>query len=192
VKADWLVSCIDQKRFVPWKPSDMWFARKETEDKFKELYDEFGDSYTEPVTELELKNILAGVKSRKKLDHCEIAELESKYFPNYKYGLFRQFRFYVDYCAAVDDSDSRIRNSPLDLIALTARLYGGCLVDKVQGCTHVIVNSNDLSRVDHFVELNREQTRKMFIVTDEWIKDCVEWERIRNEKDYFPMRSVHV
>lgn len=65
---DWLIRALqsDTKldRLLPFHPSDMLYATDELEKQFDHDFDQYGDSYTEPVNEEELIRLLENIDSK--------------------------------------------------------------------------------------------------------------------------------
>lgn len=147
VRVDWLTRCIQDRKVYKWKPKDMIHARLETKNKFKEMYDSYGDSYFEDSTIQSLKEMFSSegfVKEefRPRMDEEfkiklreKIAFLENKHFPDSsaKFGLFRMHSFYLDKCES--------KSSSLDLIELKIRWHGGVVFDAInEAITHCVLD----------------------------------------------------
>ncbi|XP_064626451.1 DNA ligase 4-like [Lineus longissimus] len=194
VKATWLARCIEAKRFIPWVPSDMHHTSPKTTRKFAFDYDAYGDSYYEDTSVQQLKRVFQKVEAEgaaKPVSQEEIAEFESVYFPDDSpYGLFRTCRFYMDNKLAVDDVDSVIPDCSLELTALDIRFHGGTVVDKLdKKVSHLVVHSSDLSRVQELRNLSKKRERNFHIVTEDWVKDCIESDTLKTERYYEPPAS---
>ncbi|KAH7957147.1 hypothetical protein HPB52_015665 [Rhipicephalus sanguineus] len=61
VKADKFLTLLESAELRPWEPADLWCASTETENRLKDLFDEYGDSYTVPVTASSLRKIFAAI-----------------------------------------------------------------------------------------------------------------------------------
>lgn len=189
VKGEWLERCLERRKLLPWVPQDMWFATKKAEEEFSAEFDQFGDSYTQSVSVNQLKTVLKAVKDKgtRALSPDTMAEFEMEYFPDYKYGMFRRYRFYMDKYLIVNDTNAKIDTSPLDLAALEVKLYGGTVVECAEEATHIVTHSSDRSRLHQFDRLNRERERKIHIVNCEWVRDCLRSEKSLNELNYRPV-----
>ncbi|XP_059173254.1 DNA ligase 4-like [Physella acuta] len=188
VKADWLLRVIDSGSWISWSPNDMIYSTPATLKSFEQDYDQFGDSYTVDVTEEQLRNIFEGMGDIQPLSREVIHEVEEDNFPDESpYGLFRPCIFYIDNCIAFGDSSTRIRNSPLDLLELELRFFGGEISETLnQEVSHVLVHDSDLSRVGGMKEIRRRRQRKFYIVTEKWIRDCMEEGSLCAERGYEP------
>ncbi|GIZ01997.1 hypothetical protein CEXT_814251 [Caerostris extrusa] len=75
-------------------PADLFHATEKTRDKLEDLYDKYGDSYTEDVTEDSLRKIFENIPIKESsndyiLNH-ELSEIEKTLFSGPPpYGLFR-------------------------------------------------------------------------------------------------------
>lgn len=57
-RVDWLLRCIAAHELLPWTPADLFHATPTVKEQLSAEYDEFGDSYTQPLTEDSLKYVL--------------------------------------------------------------------------------------------------------------------------------------
>lgn len=197
VKTDWLERCIKDDRLYQWRPNDMIYAKPITSQIFAKLYDSYGDSYTEDVNMEFLKNLfnsgsfiqeefkpLMDIEYKKEL-RCKIAEIENKYFPdNSKHGLFRMCLFYFDLFIDIG-SEEKVKNYNLELIVLKTRWFGGFVLTNIEtNITHIIMDKNDLSRLERIKEINKKRKRKFRVVSSEWILDCIKAARLKDELSY--------
>ncbi|KAI8362261.1 ATP dependent DNA ligase domain-containing protein [Mortierella sp. GBAus27b] len=60
----WIRDCVKEQRLVPLNPKYMMFTTKETEGQFRNIMDEFEDSFTEPLTSERLQEILDKMPNR--------------------------------------------------------------------------------------------------------------------------------
>jgi DNA ligase-4 len=133
VKIEWLTKCIQDNTLYEYKRSDMIHSKQETLKRLNQLYDCFGDSYTQPATVDSLREVFQGMEKcsyTKDRIRISLASFENKSFPNdsYKYGLFRIVDAYVD-----------VMSSSLELIGLKIRWLGGLCSDQInENTTHVI------------------------------------------------------
>lgn len=58
VRVDWLLRCIAANELLPWTPADLFHATPTVKERLSTEYDEFGDSYTQPLTEDSLTYVL--------------------------------------------------------------------------------------------------------------------------------------
>lgn len=199
VKTEWLDRCIKDVRLYKWMPNDMIHSKLETRQMFASLYDPYGDSYTEDVSEdflREMFNSGSFVKEEFKpiLDmefkmklRLKIAELENKYFPDKsKYGLFRMCLFYFDCFTSVDGKeDKKKENNSLELVELKAKWYGGFVMNKIDAnVTHCVLDKNDLTRLDKIKDINKKRKRKYRVLSSQWILDSIKANRLRDELSY--------
>ena len=149
VKIDWLINCIKSKRFLRYKPSDFLYCTTETKKYLKEIYDDYGDSYTEDLTMDSIKELFASLNHIKINDlRNEIAEIEDEYLPNdlLHFRIFRLDTIYLDVYDAVDTNKAnRLRNSTLDLIELKIKWHGGVVTSKIdENTTHCVLDKKYL------------------------------------------------
>jgi DNA ligase-4 len=192
VKTDWLKECLDAEQCFPFLPRHMLHAGPSTTAQFSHQYDQYGDSYTEDVTEEGLRDIFKKVAEKSGTDLCisqeEIATMESRYFANDSLrGLFRHCRVYLDKYLEVENKETAIHACSLDLIGLDLRLYGAELTDKVdEQVTHILFDKNDLTRVSELRRMEQGHTKKHHFVTMEWVQDSIESQFLKNERLYEP------
>ncbi|KAF9102712.1 DNA ligase (ATP) [Mortierella sp. GBA35] len=60
----WVRDSIKESRLIPLNPNYMLFTTKETEKEFRQIMDEYEDSYTEPLTTETLQEILNKMENR--------------------------------------------------------------------------------------------------------------------------------
>ncbi|KAF8982790.1 DNA ligase (ATP) [Entomortierella lignicola] len=60
----WVRDCVKEQRLVPLNPKYMLFTTSATEKEFRQIMDEFDDSYTEPLTAERLQEILDKMPKR--------------------------------------------------------------------------------------------------------------------------------
>ncbi|XP_023218047.1 DNA ligase 4-like isoform X3 [Centruroides sculpturatus] len=191
VKVTWLLKCIDQNSFIPWKPYDLLSSSYSTSERFSEDFDKYGDSYTNNITEFELKEIFQQISEEECKEQCsneEIAEKELKYFPNESlHGLFRIFRIYIDDKAILGEENTKIKSHSLGITELQLRLYGATIISKVdENTTHVITYSGDSSRYKMLRQMNRTRQKMFHLVTEDWVRECIKNKRLLNERHYQP------
>ncbi|CAH1249356.1 LIG4 [Branchiostoma lanceolatum] len=195
VKADWLLRCWEAKQCLPWLPSHMIHMSPDTAAQFALEFDRHGDSFTDDATVDSLKEVFEKIgeeKSSSKVSSEGIAEMEEKYFPNESpLGLFRLCRLYVDNCHVIGDQSTRIKDCPLDLVALEVRFHGATVSPILDSdVTHVLFHTSDLSRLDEVKALRRQRTKKHHLVTPGWVYDCIQTGAILTERDYEPHSST--
>ncbi len=119
-----------------------------------------------------------------------ISEFENIYFPDesYDYGLFRLFYIYFDQYWTIGDDSTQFIDSNHSLIILESQLHGARIAHSITSdVTHVICakpNSDDKKlneRIDVFKKINRERTNKFHLISYEWIKNCIENQRVVKE-----------
>jgi len=191
VKSSWLLDCGDE--FKSLQPHDMVFATEKTLESWVQTHDQFGDSFTGEATQESLRFSLKKVGEMGKekcVDGRIKAEMESEGFSgDFIYGLFRQCVLYFDKYEAVGQEGTLIQDNRLDLSELTAKFYGGLLTSSLgESVTHVIVDTRGSPRGKELQGLRRkrlEEGKKLFyIVSSDWVEDCVKMKKIVSEDDY--------
>jgi DNA ligase-4 len=175
VKPDWLLRCINEKRFIDWNPNDMWSQTKQTQNAIQQKFDRFGDSFTEDIYELELKEMfekMTDLSAIKLLSGLQIADIEFEYWPNNRleFSLFRILKVFVDNYVTNDQLLVKLVKSQL-------RFYGSTIVEAIDEKPSYVV-CFDKERVDHFRDINRRNAMKFHIVNPQWIDKCVENNKI--------------
>ncbi|XP_071117642.1 DNA ligase 4-like [Haliotis cracherodii] len=190
VKVDWFRRLANAQRWLDWTPADMIHTSPRTHKQFQLDYDEFGDSYTTDTTVEQLNTVFDKMEQNNDshIEATQIAELEEKYFPDESpHGLFRICRMYLDNCLVFGDSSTLIPNCSLDLLALELRFFGATLDAKLDPeVSHVIVDKKDLSRLPQLREVRKRRTRKFHIVTEDWVRACMEEGGLVNERSFEP------
>ncbi|CAH1773972.1 unnamed protein product [Owenia fusiformis] len=191
VKVDWFVRCFESNTYIPWVPSDMIHTSAITAERFAQEYDRYGDSYYNDTGTEQIKQAFAKIGEEKdgtSLMTEDVAEIEMKYFPDEcPLGIFRLARVYVDVNHTVNNSESHIPNSPLEITSLDLRFYGATIADTIDDdVSHVVLHSGDVSRVKKFRDLNRKRDKKFHILTDTWVLDSIKSSRMMPERGYEP------
>lgn len=151
VKADKFRALLDAGQLRPWEPADLWSASAETEKRLNSLYDEYGDSYTAPVTPSSLRELFEAIPKEKWSSVRNLPEFISKFerenfSPRPEWGLFRSCKFRL--------TEDR------ELDKLIVQLRGG----------EVEPSSGEGKLTDTYKQgsLNR-----VFEVDSEWIDECI-------------------
>jgi len=175
LKPSWIESCIDSKSCLPTFPKDYFWYSEETGKRFEADFDEFGDSYTKPVTKDEVKSLLNTVMKSSQNDNdsdFDIDELKEELascsgFALTKTSIFKTFRIAF-----------REENDPV--IAALIEFYGGKVVDSElqSGVTHVIVKDP--------LSPSKKTHLSAMLVKPQWVEDCVSKSRLLDELLYSP------
>lgn len=158
VKADKFLALLECGELRPWQPADLWCPSAETEERLRKLYDEYGDSYTAPVTPDSLKDLFATIPKEKwsSVDNLPefISKFEQKNFISRPvWGLFRNHTFKLS-------DDSRLSK-------LIVRLHGG----KVLDCTGD--DKDDVSGWKSNKRYLQGDLNEVLEVDSEWIDTCI-------------------
>ena len=191
VKLDWFVKCVSEDRFLPLMPHYMLFAETSTKQQFQHLYDEYGDSYTEPCEPGEFLDLCMRIRTTHESDvmsHVAIAEIKDKYLGDESVsGVFRHYTFYVDRYRELNNMESSLAISALELTEWNIRFNGGEIsTELIGGVTHVIVNEKDLKRVGEINTIVKSFDRLPYVVTERWIEDSLKISHVRPERLYSP------
>ena len=155
-------------------------VKKELQDEEKlrmeELFDDYGDSYYEPIDENTLKKILENIDIKNCAaltisEKCEIDE-QLREFGGHEDldGLFRR--------VVAFSPNENCGSTHLALLSL--RLYGGTVVTKLnEDVTHIIISEN-IKELD----LRPSETKGRHLVTSDWIGKCIEEGKLLEETIY--------
>ncbi|KRY19719.1 DNA ligase 4, partial [Trichinella patagoniensis] len=174
LKLSWLIRCIQTNSFIQWTPNDMLLTTATMKRHFKRNFDQYGDSYTDPVDSETLHDLLATVPVEK----TDVDDSKSQKFLStisYKYGIFLNCTIYLDF---YDDLFSPLRRrialSALDRYELLLYEFRANIVDTLtDSLTHVIVHSDDLSRLDDLLRFKSDFNANFHIVTESWVTHCI-------------------
>ncbi|XP_042224034.1 DNA ligase 4-like isoform X2 [Homarus americanus] len=92
VRPSWIEDCTKSSRLLPWGPLDVMHLQKKEKSHMRDLFDIFGDSYTEPANKKSLKRVMDNMKKESwtPLSAEEMCELDEKTCdPLETRGLFR-------------------------------------------------------------------------------------------------------
>ncbi len=127
----------------------------------------------------------------------DILELEQRYMPNQcPLGVFRCCHVYVDRYASIGDASTELLASELVMTAAEVccspltraclllghvipwqiEFFGGTVASALDGSvTHVVVSSDDLTRLPELKRLCRKDplARQVYLVTAAWVSDSV-------------------
>ncbi|KAI6661708.1 DNA ligase 4-like [Oopsacas minuta] len=194
VKLDWFIKCVEEDKFIPLMPHHMIFTETDTKQQFKHLYDEYGDSFTEPCESAEFLSLCRRIATNHKSDyvamsHPDIADIKDKYIDDARVsGLFRHYTFYVDRYGEMNSPEYSLPLSPLELVGWSIRYNGGSVSrELVRGVTHVIIDEGDMSRVREIKSIVKSFDLLAYIVTSKWVEDSIKMTHIRPEKMYTPV-----
>ncbi|KAH7960734.1 hypothetical protein HPB49_022607 [Dermacentor silvarum] len=155
VKADKFLALLNSPELRPWEPADLWCSCTETENRLKSLFDEYGDSYTAPVTASSLQELFATIP-KEAWNHVDdlpgfIFNFEQENFDSRPtWGLFRN-------CTLRLSEDSKLNR-------LIIRLHGGKVLNTL-GDGEVGNSGFDLNDMNTSEELLE--------VDSEWIDECI-------------------
>ncbi|XP_076463012.1 LOW QUALITY PROTEIN: DNA ligase 4-like [Babylonia areolata] len=191
VRVSWFRRLLEAGCWIPWTPGDMIHTSPATRRQFQRDYDDYGDSFTDDVTEEQLRHIFSSMDKDEDIvippvSSDAIAELEEEHFADESpYGLFRTCRMYMDSNLVVGDESTHLPTSSLDLLALELRFFGATVVSQLDSqVSHVVVEESDLSRLDQLKAVRRGRQKKFRIVTKKWIKACMEEGGLCAEKTF--------
>ncbi|XP_049793143.1 DNA ligase 4 isoform X4 [Schistocerca nitens] len=188
IHTEWLLNSIASHKLLPWTPQNIISVTPETEREIMLQYDVFGDSYTEMSTKENLKELLSKLESKvsvQKISVHEMADMDIELFSGPSpMGIFRLCIAYFD-IPSEDDFEAFCVRKSLELQKLDFEYYGGIVSTMIDdGTTHAVVHSRCHTRLEEIKLLNRERRKKIHIVNENWIKDCVDQRRQMDERNY--------
>ncbi len=119
-----------------------------------------------------------------------ISEFENVYYPDesYDYGLFRLCYIYFDQYWTIGDESTQFIDSNHSLIILESQLHGARIAHSIKpDVTHVICAKPNIDdqkfneRINVFKKINRDRPNKFHLISYEWIKNCIENQRLVKE-----------
>ncbi|XP_049840177.1 DNA ligase 4-like isoform X4 [Schistocerca gregaria] len=188
IHTEWLLNSVASHKLLPWTPQNIISVTPETEREIMLQYDVFGDSYTEISTKENLKELLSKLESKvsvQKISVHEMADMDIELFSGPSpMGIFRLCIAYFD-IPSEDDFEAFCVRKSLELQKLDFEYYGGIVSTMIDdGTTHAVVHSRCHTRLEEIKLLNRERRKKIHIVNEKWIIDCVDQCRQMDERNY--------
>ncbi|KRZ51252.1 DNA ligase 4 [Trichinella nativa] len=173
LKLSWLIRCIQTNSFIQWTPKDMLLTTATMKRHFKRNFDQYGDSYTDPVDSETLHDLLATVPVEK----TDVDDSKSQKFLStisYKYGIFLNCTIYLDfYDDLLSPLRRRIALSALDRYELLLYEFRANIVDTLtDSLTHHLLTF-DLSRLDDLLRFKSDFNANFHIVTESWVTHCI-------------------
>ena len=119
-----------------------------------------------------------------------ISEFENTYFPDESsdFGLFRLFYIYFDQYLVIGDESTPCLDPYHSLILLESQLHGARVAHAISSdVTHVVCakvtdnGTKSTERINALKKLNRDRATKFHLVTYDWIKACIENQRLVKE-----------
>ncbi|KAG7167779.1 DNA ligase 4-like [Homarus americanus] len=169
VRPSWIEDCTKSSRLLPWGPLDVMHLQKKEKSHMRDLFDIFGDSYTEPANKKSLKRVMDNMKKESwtPLSAEEMCELDEKTCdPLETRGLFRLITAF--FCNKEEHH----------LASLMLRLHGGSVTNTLDNATHVVTGKESIQRPS-------EMGGRHLVMSD-WIYDCVEKGKLFEPRYYVP------
>jgi len=161
----------------------MVFTTEATKKKWKNLFDDFGDSFREDSTAADLRLSLDQVEVETSPKQPDLRlELEQE-LSGYPYYLLRGKVFYFESTTGVNDRQ---------LLGLRCELYGGAVADRLsEGVTHVIVKASSGLTEAHEAAYRRERQYRLkkgaplfHVVSSSWLLQSIVAARMLDEVDF--------
>jgi len=181
VKASWILDC--ENKFRNYGPHDVVFATEETWESWKNVYDDFGDSYRVAAT---LESLTSSLAVAQEKGQCSVQGLNHLIddLANYKFHLFKGLTLYLDYPESEENS--------MFLDAAKARFYGAEVLDTFDdSVSHVVVARLTPDRLHRYKVLRGDFTKKIFhLVSPDWIAQSIDKCRVQQENQFYPEGNV--
>ncbi len=186
VRASWVHECVKDGRLVPFVLRHVMYATEKTREEMRKVADEYGDSYTEPVTPDLLKKIFGSIQLAQEytLDNCLYQE--EQLFPKKPFfSMFGGLFFYFD------------PDAPLELAQLIAKHYQGAVCSKVEPrVTHVVMRKELDARYEALeTALSKlpphATARKRLIVSSDWLFESAEMGEPLVESKFLMKTLIH-
>ena len=176
MKPDWITESIQSNKEAQLKPSHFWFYTKTMQKTFANLYDDFGDSYTETLSVIETKSLVEKLLD-KNLDNTTENEEEIMTVAEVK--------------AAIQSQDLKLSRwdffhslfiafrGPVDPVAAAQiEFYGGTVLqdETDERSTHVIVKDR--------LSPKKKNHCKAMVVNYQWLEACFRLKQLVNEMQY--------
>ncbi|RWS12974.1 DNA ligase 4-like isoform X2 [Dinothrombium tinctorium] len=166
LKLDWLISCIEQRKFLLPSPLDYWSMKSETKMRLSRFYDKFGDSYIEDIGGEELKKVLENMQTTEIYPETIEEIAEHLFEESNSLLLFRKKKFYIF-------QETTKFDPCLKLAEASVIFYGGSIVNSYDEATHVIIDKSDLNVLEKFENLLASIFNKFKIVDYYWVRNQI-------------------
>lgn len=192
VEFNWLLECIQEEKFIPLTPRHMIFAKSSTQKEFNLFFDEYGDSFTEPIKANEFRDLCTQIKKKNtngnNLKHLEIAEIKDKYIEDLNTaGIFRHYTMYIDRYLELSNTSLPVTLSPLEITELYIKYHGGSISGELSNTvTHVVTGTDSTERVSEIRQQIKSLRALPYVVTDKWVSDSINSKYLKDEKTYEP------
>ena len=167
-----------QSEFRDYRPHDMVFTTEATAKKWKDLYDEFGDSFTEDSSATDLRKSLELASGRKAPPDLRL-ELEQA-LVGYPYHLLRGKVLYFD---------PNLEEKSRELAGRRCELYGGVVSAGLsESVTHVVAEveppGDGAYRGEREARLARRGVSLFHVVSPDWLQESVAAGRLLDEANF--------
>ncbi|XP_039278065.1 DNA ligase 4 [Nilaparvata lugens] len=172
VTVSWFLQCVQLGYLVDFHPKDLICMCEDTSERMKIMYDEYGDSFTEPTTLENLKEVLSRVERRNNEEEPLSAKskqkLDNLLFDGHNpYAIFRQ---YCSYFFNYNPEDSNHFANPLNVAAIKFKYLGGTISNDIdERTTNVILHSSALNHLEELRATCNSTGQKISIVSEKWI-----------------------
>ncbi|KAI9247434.1 hypothetical protein BDA99DRAFT_525900 [Phascolomyces articulosus] len=194
----WIVDCVEEQDLVPLGPKYMLHITEATKDTFRQEMDPWGDLYIKEATEQSLRDVMSRmtIGFNENTQRPLADEIRERYF--HHQGI--PGMMFLGVKAYLDDDNGTMDSSCLDMHWVRAqkshermtlaskqiRFRGGQIVNCIEpGITHVIMDPDNLDRLQALTDATKGTLLPRFVTTD-WIDACVNNKTLIDERRYEP------
>lgn len=177
-RPNWLLDCINEEKLVALEPRNLLVCTDETADIAKTNVDEFGDSYTRPLTYKEMQQVLIYMDEFA-LEGDDLPDLMSEVAGEGRGMMFNGRRVYLNSDMEGVDLDTQFEAQD----AIRYLQFGGAeVVSDIEGITVAVAKTAEEAKKLRLI--SSEQTFPFRVVTLNWVLDSWKSGRMEIEDDY--------
>ncbi|KAL0223247.1 hypothetical protein P9112_002637 [Eukaryota sp. TZLM1-RC] len=183
VNPDYFILCIENEQLLPLSPLFLWSNYAVNPGEF----DQFGDSFSFSLTPGFLHALFQRGFTKEAVANCvESFNTEPHVLLELK-TLFPEHYFFLNVRALLIPFSTSL--------SLVIETHGGCIVDSLVDCTHVIITEPLLCAPDEIISEASSRRSKLGtlsplpVITSDWVQQCVKERTIVNEGDYIWRQS---
>lgn len=182
----WIKSCISNKRVLSIEPRHVIYAKKETRDRFEKDLDIYGDSYETDIPCDGLKEIFQSINHiQMNNEPIDLIKLDYKTLNVPWWGMFRGKIMYLDQYLKVSDKTTKINLSSFEILERFIQFYGGSTDHHITASiTEIIIDKNDLSRLNEIKKEVKRIKLDCAIVSKEWIINSIKEKQLNDYEEF--------
>ncbi|KAG2216309.1 hypothetical protein INT45_011241 [Circinella minor] len=201
----YVIAGLQKQDLVPLAPKYMLHTTEETKASFREEMDQWGDLYIQDATEQSLRDVMSRMSNitfNETRQRSLANEIHERYFNNQDMPgmMFLGVKAYLDDIHQ-DDNEISLNEITMDMNWVNAqkshermilaskqiRFRGGQIVDRIEsGITHVIMDPNNLDRLQQLTNESKGLDLLPRFVTTDWIDACVRNKTFIDEQRFEP------